>query len=165
MNFKELVETAKTSGTWNEKTMWRSVCSMANLLADIKKEHPQMFWDFLREQHGILFGNHYHQSFAEYDVSQMSYTDKDGKNRSGAHWTIDQIEEATKNLTFPTGTTKWDKYVGFNGFYADLCKVLTDEQIIKSAYEFFFMDEDWNPEKPGSSPCKVWEYFSCKYDD
>lgn len=165
MNFKELVEYAKAAGTWNEKTMWRSVCSMANLLADIKKEHPQMFWDFIREQHGILFGNHYHQDFAEYDVSQMSYTDKEGKKHSSAHWSVDQIEEATKGMSFPAGVTKWDKFVAFNGFFCDLCKVLTEEQIIKAAYEFFFMDEDWNPEKPGSSPCKVWEYYGCKYED
>lgn len=165
MNYKELVEKAKAIGNFTEKQMWQSIYSVADLLSEIKKEHPQMFWDFLREQHGIMFGMHYHQEFAEYDVSQMSYTDKEGRKHSGAYWTVDQIEDATKGMSFPVGVTKWDKFVAFNGFHADLCKVLTDEQIIKAAYEFFFMDEDWNPEKPGSSPCKVWEYFSCKYDD
>ena len=165
MNYKELVEKAKAIGNFTEKQMWASVYSMANLLADIKKEHPQMFWDFIREQHGIMFGNHYYQEFAEYDVSQMQYTDKEGKKRTGAYWTVEQIEEATKGMTFPSGVTKWDKFVAFNGFHADMCKVFTDEQILKGAHEFFFMDEDWNPEKPGSSPCKVWEYYSCKYDD
>lgn len=162
MNYKELVKDAKKQGTWNDETMWKSVDSMSELLHEVKEAHPQMFWDFMRKQHGIMFGKHYMKEFAEYDVSQMHYTDKDGKKHTGAYWTIDQIEEATNGMTFPGGVTKWDKFVAFNGFYADMCKTFTDEQIIKGAYAFYFMDEDWNEDKPGSSPCKVWEYFSCK---
>lgn len=156
MNFKELVETAKASGTWNEKTMWKSVCSMANLLADIKKEHPQMFWDFLREQHGILFGNHYHRDFAEWDVAQIEYTDREGKKHTGAYWTCEQVEEATKAMSFPSGTTKWDKFVAFNSFFADTCKVLTEEQTLETAYQFYFADEDF-PKERGA---KIWLYMA-----
>lgn len=165
MNYLELVEESKKSGTWTEKAMWESVESMSDMLCEVKASHPQKYWDFMREQHGIMFSKHYHKDFAEYDVSQMHYTDKEGKKHMGAYWTVEQIEEATNGMTFPSGVTKWDKFVAFNGFHADMCKIYTDEQIIKGAYEFFFMDEDWNKEKSGSSPCKVWEYFSCKYKD
>lgn len=109
-------------------------------------------------------GKHYDETWASHDVSQMEYTDKEGKRHKGAYWTVEQVEEATKGLQFPSAVTKWDRFVAFNGFKADLCKVLTDELILGAAYEFFFMDEDWDLEKPGSSPCKVWEYFACKYE-
>lgn len=165
MRYKELVEKARKEGTFTEKQMWLSVESMSDLLHEVKEAHPQMFWDFMRVQHGIMFGKHYTEDFAYYDVSQMHYTDKEGKKRTGAYWTVEQIEDATKGMTFPTGVTKWDKFVAFNGFHADMCKTFTDEQIIKGAYAFFFMDEDWSEEKPGSSPTKVWEYFSCKHVD
>ena len=166
MNFKEIVEKAKASGTWNEKTMWRSVCSMANLLADIKKEHPQMFWNFIREQHGILFGMHYHEDFARYDVSQMTYTDKEGKKRTEPHWSVEQAEEVMKTLQFPNGVTKWDWWVALCAMHSDLCGVLDDEHIIKAAYAFYFKDADWDEgNKSGYSPTKIWEYFSCKYVD
>ena len=86
------------------------------------------------------------------DVSCISYTDKEERKREGAHWTIDQIEELTKNMAFPVGTTKWDKYVAFNSMYADLCKVLDDQAIIKSAHAFYFMDED-------APAGKIWLYI------
>ena len=164
MDYKDLVEKAKKSGAFTEKEMWASVGSMSDFLCLMKEEKPKMYWSFMREQHGIMFGKHYHEEFAVHDVAQMEYTDKEGKKHKGAYWSVEQVEEATKGMQFPGGVTKWDKFVAFNGFHADLCKVLTDEQILKSAYEFFFMDEDWNPEKPGTSPCKVWEYFACKYE-
>lgn len=160
-----MLKAAQKNGTANEKTMWQSVESVSELLDEIKESHKDLYWSFMRNQYGIMSGGHYDKVWAEYDVSQMHYTDKEGKKHTGAYWTIEQIEEATKGMSFPTGVTKWDKFVAFNGFHADMCKTYTDEQIIKGAYAFFFMDEDWDEDKPGSSPTKVWEYFSCKYED
>lgn len=55
-------------------------------------------------------------------------------------------------MTFPNGTTEWDKYVAFNSFYSDLCLVFSTEEIIKAAYRFFFQDED-------AGAGKVWNYM------
>lgn len=33
--------------------------SIDNLLCIIEKEHPNIYWKFMREQHGILYKNHY----------------------------------------------------------------------------------------------------------
>lgn len=76
----------------------------------------------------------------------------------GGYWTVDQIEEATKNKNFPSGCTRWDRYVAFNVFWADLCKVLDGEDIIEAAYAFWFDDEDW---MPGDN--KIWSYMCLKY--
>ena len=97
----------------------------------------------MREQHGIMYGNHYNEAFAMFDVGMMRYIDRDGKKCEGAHWTAEQIEASTRMMGFPAGTTKWDKYVAFNAFYSDLCTVYNDEQIIKGAHKFYFEDQDW----------------------
>lgn len=158
MNYKELVEKAQKSGMFTEKQMWASVESMSDMLCVIKEKDPKAYWSFLREQHGIMFGCHYGEEFAMHDVSQISYTDREGKKHTGAYWTCEQIEEATKGMTFPSGTTKYDKWVAFNVFYSDCCKVLTDEQILKAAYQFFFADEDW------SGKNKIWAYMAMVHE-
>lgn len=153
MKYLEMVKAARKNGTFAEKQMWDSVGSVSDLLCDIKESHPELYWRFIREQYGIMNNGHYvDREFADFDVSQIAYTDREGHRRTGAHWGCEQIEEATKGMSFPSGTTRYDKYVGFNLFWSDTCKVLTDEQVLKAAYQFYFADEDW-PKERGS---KVW---------
>lgn len=85
---------------------------------------------------------HFDEKTAKEAMSHIRYTDNSGAERTGAHWSIDQVRNATASMKFPAGTTDWDKYVALNVFYSDLCKVLTDDLIIKSACRFFFQDED-----------------------
>lgn len=99
-----------------------------------------------------MSGCHYNEEFAMHDVADMEYTDKEGNEHKGGYWTVDQIEEATKEMTFPSGTTIWDRFVAFNSFFSDTCKVLTDEYVLKAAYQFYFEDEDFKGEN------KVWLY-------
>lgn len=63
-------------------------------------------------------------------------------------------EQAVAGMTFPDGTTKWDKYVAFNAAYADFCKSFSDEDVLRIAYDFYFADEDWK----GNG--KIWTYMS-----
>ena len=156
MKYLEMVKAAKKNGTFAEKQMWDSVESVSELLDDIKDSHPERYWQFLREQAGIMNGCHYNREWAEYDVSQIAYTDKEGKKHTGAYWTCEQVEEATKAMSFPSGTTKWDKFVAFNSFFADTCKVLTEEQTLETAYQFYFADEDF-PKERGA---KIWLYMA-----
>jgi len=153
MDYIKLVEKAQKGGNWNEKTMISSVDSISGMLDELKKVCPDKYWCFMREQHGIMFNNHYCEEFAMYDVAQMRYTNRDGRKCEGAYWTCEQIEDATKGMAFPAGTTKWDKFVAFNGFYADLCRIYTDEEIIKGAFAFYFADED-------APQGKIWLYMA-----
>lgn len=155
MNYLDMVKSAQKGGKTTEKQMWESIESVSDLLCDIKDAHPDLYWKFMRKQAGIMNGCHYDKEWADYDVSQIEYTDKDGKAHKGAYWTCEQIEEATKGMTFQNGTTKWDKFVAFNSFWADTCKALDTEQIIKSAYQFYFADEDF-PKERGA---KIWCYM------
>lgn len=153
MEYKDLLRDAKANGVASEKTMWQSVDSLSDMLCILKEEHPEMYWRFIREQHGIMYNNHYDRNFAEMDVEKIRYTNREGRKCDGAHWTSEQIELATKSLPFPANTTKWDKYVAFNAMYSDLCTVLDDDSVIKTAHRFYFLDED-------APQGKIWIYMT-----
>lgn len=94
---------------------------------------------------------HFDEEKAKMAVARIHYADKSGVKHEGAHWTPEQVESATAQMKFPEGTSKWDKYVAFNSFYADLCRVLDEPMIIKAAHAFYFDDED-------APDGKVWRY-------
>ena len=156
MTYRKMVEHARQAGLTTEKTMWESIDSFSELLEELKDAHPELYWKFMRKQHGLIFHRHYDEAFAMWDVAQMFYTDKNGEKHSGAHWTADQIETATAGFKFPQGSNKWDKYVAFNAAYADLCKDFDDGDILKAGFLLYFADEDWG------STTKIWEYMSRK---
>lgn len=156
MNYRKMVDSAKAAGVTNEKMMWESIDSFSDLLEEIREAHPQMYWDFMRKQHGIMHRGHYDEMFAMYDVSKLEYTDKTGMKKKGAHWTMEQIETATAGMKFPADVTKWDKYVAFNAAYADLCKVFDDGDILKAGHAFYFADEDWG------SDTKIWDIYMAR---
>lgn len=158
MKLREIFEAAKANGRWSEKQMWQSIDAMDDMLADMKKTDKQAFWDFMREQYGIASGGHYDEAWAMHDVSEMYSTNKEGKKWQGAYWTVEQIEEATKDKTFPSGTTKWDKFVAYNAAKHDFCKSFDDAHILNIAYDFYFADEDF---KGGN---KIWCYMAMVYD-
>ena len=158
MDYKTMITDAQRKGLANEQKMWRSVEALVDELNVLEEEYPEMYWRIMRKQHAILFNRHYNADFAEYDVQQLSYTDKDGKMHTGPHWTKAQVTEVTRGLPFPQGVTDCDKYVALNVMYSDLCKEADDEQVIRSAWAFFFSDEDW----PGGSGTKTWDYMCSK---
>ena len=158
MNYKQLIEDAKSKGLASEKIMWESVEGVSDMLCVMKKEHPEMYWSFIRKQHGMLYKGHYTEVFARHDVEKIVYQGRDGKRKSGPYWTCEQIEEVTKGLQFSAGVNIWDKYVAYNVLYSDLCKKLDDNQILDAAYLFFFADEDWP-----SPSTKIWNYMCCKF--
>lgn len=97
---------------------------------------------------------HFCEKSAETALKGLKYTDKEGGEHTEPKWSVRMIEEATRDLEFPEGTTLWDKYVAYNSFYADTCKVLSDGDILKAAYEFYFNDEDYTHKES-----KIWRYM------
>lgn len=154
--YKKMIEDAKAKGLTSEKMMWQSVDDIDDMLCVMKAEHPDKYWAFVRSQHGMLYGGHYTEDFAMWDVGQLKYTNKKGEKKEGAYWTMEQIEEATKGMSFPSGVNKWDKFVVFNSAWADWCKKFDDAQILDIAYLFYFCDEDY---KDGKSGTKIWDYM------
>lgn len=156
MNYtlNDVVAGAKASGSVPEAKLMAVIEDASSMLDKAQKEpiSKECYWKFMRRVHTILCGPHYNQEFAMWDISMLSWTNRKGEKKTGAYWTLDQIEEAAKPLSFPSGTTKWDKYVAFNVFYSDMSSVMSDDQILSSAYKFFFADED-------APSGKVWLYM------
>ena len=153
--YKKMIEQARKDGVASEKVMNASIESVDKVLEDIKELHPELYRAFITKQHELLYGPHYNELFAEMAVADICYTDADGKERRGAYWSAAEIDEATRGLTFPSGTTRWDKYVAFNSFKSDVSKDLDDAQVISSAYSFYFADEDFKGQG------KIWRYMQC----
>lgn len=142
--YKKMIEDAKAQGLTSEKMMWENIEDVDELLIELKHSHPQKYWDFIRKTHGMLHKGHYDEEFALHDVDKMEPL--------GMHWSVKQIEEATKGVTFPSGVNKWDIFVAYNAFANDMHSVESDEQILKSAYAFWFADKDY------PTPTKIWDY-------
>lgn len=151
--YKKMIEDAQAKGLGSEKVIWQSVGEIDEMLCMMKKDHPEMYWKFVRKQHGLLYNNHYTEDFARWDVGQLTYTNAKGEKKTGEYWTALQIEDATKGMVFPNGVTTWDKYVAANAAYSDFCKKFDDKQILEIMYLFYFADEDFKGEG------KIWRYM------
>ena len=143
-----------------EAKMWESVGVLNDALAPMKESQKEEYWCVMRRMYGVIGDGHYNEEFAMYDVGMIEYTNRNGEKKKGGYWSVDQVEEATRNFRFPSGVNKWDKYVAFNLMYSDLCKKFDDGQILDAAYLFYFADEDW----PGGSDRKVFDYVCAKHD-
>lgn len=145
---------AKNGG--DEKKMWASVDVTEEAMEYIRETNPDKYDCLMRKLHEALYGKHYCEESAMHDVANLSYTDASGAKHTGAHWTVEQVESATANKSFPVGTNRWDKYVAYNATYADLNRKFTDAQVLDAAYLFWFADEDWQSEG------KIWDYMNMK---
>lgn len=153
--YKKMIEQARKDGVASEKTMNASIESVDQLLEQLKEVHPDVYNSFIAKQHELLYGPHYNEMFATMAVAGIEYTDADGKSRKGEYWSVAEVDEATRGLAFPQGTTKWDKYVAYNAMKSDLCKVADDKTILNAAYAFYFADEDFHGQG------KIWRYMQC----
>nr|DAL65629.1 MAG TPA_asm: hypothetical protein [Caudoviricetes sp.] len=150
--YKEIVKKNWNSG--NKEIMHKSVDMIADLLEEIKEEHPEKYWLFIRQQQGLMSSGHYNEEFARYDVEKMWHLSKDGKKHEGEHWTIKQAKQVMQNYNLASPINEYDVYVALNAFWHDLECVIPDEDtLIEAAVAFWFKDCDFDEHN------KVWRYF------
>lgn len=152
--YKNMIMRARENGVANEKAMFAGIDRVDSLLSAMEKDHPAEYWQFLRKTHEDLYGCHYDEEFAKWDVAQLHSTDRDGRECRGEHWSVSELSSATSSRSFPAGVTKYDIYVGYNAIWHDMQKLFDDSQILDIAYLFFFADED-------APAGKVWKYVNC----
>lgn len=163
MTYKELVKANVSKFRGDEKVMWASIDKVSDLLEQIKEAHPKLYWAFMREQHEAMFGKHFNEAYAKWQVEQMHHKGDDGKNYKGEHWSIEATNSVLSKYRskVPSAYNEWDFYVALNAQYHDYClwarRQFPDDYetaIIEMALAFWFMDEDW------MGNTKVWDYFS-----
>ena len=94
--------------------------------------------DWIKQSVSSTRGRHFDEKTAEEQINRLHYIDANMEERSGAHWSQERIAELTKNFTFESDDTDWDKYVAFNFMYAKLCGSLNYIQILNATYKLFF---------------------------
>ena len=155
----------------DESVMWGSIEMWDKHLEEMKEHHPDKYWDMMRNTHELMYGKHFDEEYAEWEVEQMHHKSKDGKVYRGEHWTYEQTTDVMQlyKAKLPAEVTPGDFYVALNTEWHDyICWAMehyesedkADNAIIEMAVRFWFLDDDWGDN------AKVWEYFrtkSCKY--
>ena len=162
MKYNQLINQARVDGQMTDKKLNAALEQLSCDLKKVENENPELYWKILRHQHAVLYDRHYSEMFAHHDVDRLLYSkfDEEGVPMGkGAHWTKSEIEQATKDFDLPSKVNCWDKYVAFNAMYADLCAEMSEEEIIKAAYLFYFCDADWK-DTDVLDCTKIWEYMS-----
>ena len=150
----------------DEKVMRQSVTLVSDLLEKMKEHHPELYWEFMRDHHEIMFGKHFNRDYALWEVEQMHHKCGD-KVYKGEHWSYDQTADvmADYKATLPAEITPCDFYVALNNQWHDYhCLYMSlfpseeeaEKAIIESAIKFWFKDDDW------AGNDKVWVYFRSK---
>lgn len=156
MKYKRMIEEARRAGKGTELAMWASIESVSDLLEDLKEDYPEKYWAFLRKTHEDMYGKHYNEEFAQWDIEQMHSTDPNGMHHKGAHWSKAEVTQAMHGHPMPAEVTECDKWVAANAMWHDLHRGFDDKQVILATILFFFSDEDW------AGDGKIWRYMQMK---
>lgn len=99
---KKLIKDYADNGGSEEK-MWASVDVTEKAMSHIKETDPEKYDCLMRELSETLYGKHYNEEMALADVAKMCYLDRNGVERHGAHWSVEDVEAATAGKKFPSG--------------------------------------------------------------
>ena len=160
-NYSKLLKDYQKKGNFNEQKMWVSVDVLDDvILSKLEESDPDMYWQFMRDQHEIFCGPHFDEEFGRWEISQMMHKDERGNLHKGEHWgesDIKMVYDKVKSK-LPSSTTMWDVAVAITANWHDKVELFgkwfqgdSEERIIEDAINFYFMDVD-APEG------KIWRY-------
>lgn len=84
----------------------------------LKKEHPDLYWRWIREEHIQHHGPHYNEEMARHDVSKMFHTEN-GTRVRGEVVSMDEARKVRQKHAIPPSITDCDLYVAMNATYHD----------------------------------------------
>lgn len=160
MKFIDIMKASRAQGVLTDAKLWKAFELISEDLGEVAELRPELYLRIMRHQHAAIYNKHYTEDFANYDVNRLVYEDRAGegcKSRTvqGPHWSKSEVEELTEGLLFFGKVNSWDKYVALNTSYATLCLTCTDEEIVKVAHTFWFMDKNWQSD---GDCTKIWDY-------
>ena len=163
--YKAMVEEARKRGLSTEKVMWDSVDEVDAMLCMLEKEHPELYWRFIKRSHKAIFGPHYNEDFGEWRISQMHYRDKNGMEHRSPHWYKEdykKVYEAYKSRLKNPKYTCWDMAVTlemlfsdniclYRGWWPQATQDQLEEKVLEAAINYLNDDDDLEG--------KIWERF------
>lgn len=160
-NYRKILNEYKSRGTFDEDKMWVSVDALdRQVLEKLEESDPEMYWEFMRDQHEIFCGPHFDERFGKWEVEKMHHTHK-GEKMTGAYWSIHDIKPVYDSMRskLPQGTTIWDFSVALNANWHDKVDMFKEwfpddytDKIIEDAVNFYFEDDD-------APDGKIWRYI------
>ena len=150
----------------DDNVMWNSIEMWDKHLEELREHHPDKYWEMMRNTHEMMYGKHFDEAYAEWEVERMHHKCGD-KVYKGEHWSLETTTSVMGNYRniLPSEVTPCDFYVALNAQWHDYQCLMSqlfateaevDKAIIESAIAFWFKDDDW----PGAD--KVWVYFRAK---
>ena len=160
-NYSKLLKEYKKQGNFDEGKMWESVDVLdAVILSKLEEREPELYWEFMRDQHEIFCGPHFDEKFARWEMARMCHKDARGNIHKGEHWADSDVMTVYNKYKskLPAGSTVWDFAVAITanwhdkiGDYLDWFGDKAEERVIEDAVRFYFLDDD-APEG------KIWRY-------
>ena len=83
----------------DERKMWSSVDVTAEAMEYLKEVSPEKYECVMRKLSEALYGKHYDEEMAYNDAEKIFYVDANGVKHVGAHWSVEEINAATKDKT------------------------------------------------------------------
>lgn len=167
MSYLDYIKKNYTRVRNDDSVMWGSVAIISALLEEMREAHPAKYWDVMRKTHEVMFGHHFDEMYAKWQVERMHHKGTDGKEYRGEHWALEQTNAVMSRYRgkLSGNVNEYDFYVALNAQYHDYigwAKAMTanveeqDTAIIEGAIAFYFADDDW------PTDTKVWDYFRMK---
>lgn len=149
-----------------ESTMWKSVKFLSDAIEPMKDAHPEKYWQIVKGTYASMNGKHFNEEFAEWQVEQMHFTDKNGNLHKAPYWSADKVKtiyEAHKSRI--PDYNCWDFYVTMNMVKADNYCMLkmwfpnTNEDELDSKLAEMAINYLTDPDAPHLKT-KIWSYFN-----
>ena len=164
-HFNDIIDHYRHNVRLDSVKAWDVIESMGKSLCDNQDLDKDIFWDIMKDFQEEVYGEHFNEPYAEWQVEHMYHTDKNGHKIHKPWFTMSEAKSVydKKIKGLNKDITICDVYVALNAQYHDNINLYEkwfpqaneDELeaiIIESTINDWFDDEDASAEK-------VWRYF------
>ena len=120
MTYYDLIE--KYGQSKDKTVMWNSTKRISDFIAPLEKTHKDEYWKMMKDTYAIMCGHHYNKEFAEWQIHQMFFVDKNGKRHDAPYWSwtdMQAVYEANKSKIKNSSYTCADFAVTLNMIKSD----------------------------------------------
>lgn len=140
----------------DDKTMWATVKLVSDALKPMKETDPEEYWMLVKDVYAEICGWHFNEMFAEWQIEQMRYKDRNGMVHKAPHWTKEQRHlayESIKSKLKNPNYNVWDFGVTLEMMYSDNICLLKEwfpnatgqeleTKVVESALNYLNDDDD-----------------------